>query len=32
MKSLLLALLTGLLFAFSLPPYNQEWLGWFAFA
>ena len=32
MIALLLALLTGLLFAFSLPPSNQEWLGWFAFA
>ena len=32
MKPLLLAGLTGLLFAFSLPPFNQEWLGWFAFA
>ncbi len=32
MKPLLLALATGLLFAFSLPPYDQEWLGWFAFA
>ena len=32
MKPLLLALLTGLLFAFSLPPTNQDWLGWFAFA
>ena len=32
MKPLLFALLTGLLFAFSLPPYDQEWLGWFAFA
>ena len=28
----LLAMLTGLLFAFSLPPYNWEWLGWVAFA
>jgi len=32
MKPLLLSLLTGLLFAFSLPPTNQEWLGWLAFA
>ena len=32
MKPFLLAGLTGLLFAFSLPPFNQEWLGWFAFA
>jgi len=32
MKPLLLALTTGLLFAFSLPPFDQEWLGWFAFA
>lgn len=31
MKPLLLSLLTGLLFAFSLPPFDQEWLGWFAF-
>ncbi|MGI4791197.1 MAG: nitrilase-related carbon-nitrogen hydrolase, partial [Janthinobacterium lividum] len=31
MKPLLLALLTGLLFALSLPPFNQEWLGWVAF-
>ena len=31
MKPLLLALLTGLLFAFSLPPFDQEWLGWFTF-
>ena len=31
MKPFLLSLLTGLLFAFSLPPYNWEWLGWFAF-
>jgi apolipoprotein N-acyltransferase len=31
MKPLLLALMTGLLFAFSLPPFNQEWLGWFTF-
>jgi len=27
MKPLLLALLTGLLFALSLPPFNWEWLG-----
>ncbi len=32
MKPFLLALLTGLLFAFSLPPWNWEWLGWVAFA
>ncbi len=32
MKPLLLAGLTGLLFAFSLPPFDQEWLGWLAFA
>ena len=31
MKLFLLALLTGLLFALSLPPFNQEWLGWPAF-
>ena len=31
MKPLLLSLLTGLLFAFSLPPFNWEWLGWIAF-
>ena len=31
MKLLLSALLTGLLFALSLPPFNQEWLGWLAF-
>ena len=31
MKILGLALLTGLLFALSLPPFNQEWLGWAAF-
>jgi len=31
MKPLLLALLTGLLFALSLPPFNWEWLGWAAF-
>ena len=32
MKPLLLAGLTGLLFAFSLPLFDQEWLGWLAFA
>jgi apolipoprotein N-acyltransferase len=32
MKALGLALIAGLLFALALPPYNQEWLGWFAFA
>ena len=32
MKPLLLSLLTGLLFAFSLPPFDWEWLGWVAFA
>lgn len=32
MRPLLLSALTGLLFAFSLPPFDQEWLGWFAFA
>ncbi len=31
MKPLLLSLLTGILFAFSLPPFNYEWLGWLAF-
>ena len=31
MKPLLAALLTGILFAFSLPPFNGEWLGWIAF-
>ncbi len=31
MKPLLLSVLTGVLFAFSLPPFDQEWLGWFAF-
>lgn len=31
MKSVLLALLTGFLFAFSLPPHDWEWLGWVAF-
>lgn len=31
MKPLLLSLLSGLLFAFSLPPFNWEWLGWVAF-
>ena len=30
-KPVLLSLLTGVLFAFSLPPFNWEWLGWFAF-
>ena len=30
-KSVLPALLTGLLFALSLPPFNWEWLGWGAF-
>ena len=28
---MLLTLLTGLLFALSLPPFNAEWLGWGAF-
>jgi len=32
MRPLLLSALTGLLFAFSLPPFDQGWLGWFAFA
>ena len=31
MKPLLLSLLSGVLFAFSLPPFNWEWLGWIAF-
>ena len=31
MKPLFLSLLSGLLFAFSLPPFNWEWLGWVAF-
>ncbi len=31
MKPLLLSLLSGLLFAFSLPPFNWEGLGWIAF-
>ncbi len=31
MKLLLLSLLSGLLFALSLPPFNWEWLGWGAF-
>ncbi len=31
MAILLLTLLTGLLFALSLPPFNFEWLGWGAF-
>ena len=30
-KTLLPALLSGLLFALSLPPFNIEWLGWGAF-
>ena len=30
-KTVGLALLTGLLFALSLPPFNWEWLGWGAF-
>ena len=29
---LLLTLASGALLAFSLPPYNVEWLGWFALA
>lgn len=32
MTPLLLALLSGALFAFSLPPWNWEGLGWLAFA
>ena len=31
MAILLFPLLTGVLFALSLPPFNQEWLGWGAF-
>ena len=31
MKLLLLALLSGLLFALALPPFDLEWLGWAAF-
>ena len=31
MAILLLALLSSLLFALSLPPFNAEWLGWGAF-
>ena len=30
-KTLLSALLSGPLFALSLPPFNDEWLGWGAF-
>ncbi len=30
-KTVLPALLSGLLFALSLPPFNLEWLGWGAF-
>ena len=30
-KPVLLSLLMGVLFAFSLPPFNWEWLGWIAF-
>lgn len=32
MKSLIGVVLSGLLLALSLPPYNAEWLGWFAIA
>lgn len=32
MKSLLLAILTGVLFALALPPFDQAWLAWFAAA
>src|SRR5436190_291219 len=32
MLSLLLAIVSGALLAFSLPPYDVEWLGWFAVA
>jgi len=31
MKPLLACLLTGVLFALSLPPFEWEWLGWAAF-
>ena len=31
MKPLFLSLLSGVLFAFSLPPFDWEWLGWVAF-
>ena len=31
MIPLLAALLSGILFAFSLPPYDWEWLGWVVF-
>jgi apolipoprotein N-acyltransferase len=32
MKAVLLAVLTGVLFALSLPPFSQAWLAWFATA
>src|SRR5579883_1533845 len=32
MKAVLLALLTGVLFALSLPPFDQAWIAWFAIA
>jgi apolipoprotein N-acyltransferase len=32
MKAVLLAVLTGVLFALSLPPFGQAWLAWFAIA
>ena len=31
MKLIVLTLLSGLLFALALPPFNAEWLGWAAF-
>lgn len=31
MKPLLAAILTGVLFALSLPPFDFEWVGWVAF-
>ena len=31
MIALLASLLSGILFALSLPPFNAEWLGWIAF-
>src|SRR5579872_51815 len=32
MKAVLLAVLTGILFALSLPPFCQAWIAWFAIA
>lgn len=32
MKPLALAIVSGLLFALALPPYNWEWLGWVSLA